>query len=164
MLIGAGAFMTGDRFVEGKFGSEGTGGALGIVVGSVVDGVPESVLFGIQLARGTTISVVFLTAVFVSNVPQALAPSAGLAGESGLSWTRVSTLWLKVVLACGAPFALGYFAAAQFSGVNGYRMAAFAAGGILAMLTDSLIPFANERSKRAGLWTVVGFCAALAMT
>jgi len=164
MLIGAGAFMTGDRFVEGKFGSEGTGGALGIVVGSVVDGVPESVLFGIQLARGTTISVVFLTAVFVSNVPQALAPSAGLAGESGLSWTRVSTLWLKVVLACGAPFALGYFAAAQFSGVNGYRMAAFAAVGILAMLTDSLIPFANERSKQAGLWTVVGFCAALAMT
>jgi zinc transporter, ZIP family len=43
-------------------------------------------------------------------------------------------------------------------------MAAFAAGGILAMLSDSLIPFANERSKRAGLWTVVGFCAALAMT
>jgi zinc transporter ZupT len=43
-------------------------------------------------------------------------------------------------------------------------LAAFAAGGILAMLTDSLIPFADERSERAGLWTVIGFCAALAMT
>jgi ZIP family zinc transporter len=83
VLIGAGAFMTGDRFVDRKFGSEETGGALGIVVGSGVDGVPESIIFGIQLARGTTISVAFLTAVFVSNVPHALAPSAGRAGESG---------------------------------------------------------------------------------
>jgi len=43
-------------------------------------------------------------------------------------------------------------------------MAAFAAGGILAMLSNSLIPFAHERAKAAGLWTVVGFCASFAMT
>ena len=163
MLIGAGAFILGDTLVERKFGSEGAGGALGIVVGSIVDGVPESIIFGIQLARGAPISVAFLSAVFVSNIPQALAPSAGLA-ESGWSWTRVATLWLKVVLACGAASALGYVLAGAVGGVNGSRMAAFAAGGILTMLADSLIPFAVERSQRVGLWTVVGFCAALLLT
>jgi hypothetical protein len=43
-------------------------------------------------------------------------------------------------------------------------MAAFASGGILAMLCNSLIPFAHERSRAAGLWTVVGFCTSFAMT
>ena len=43
-------------------------------------------------------------------------------------------------------------------------MAAFAAGGILAMLSNSLIPFAHDRAPAAGLWTVVGFCASFAMT
>jgi ZIP family zinc transporter len=163
MLIGAGTFIVGDHFVEKKFGGEGAGGALGIVVGSVVDGVPESIIFGIQIARGAPISVAFITAVFVSNIPQALAPSADLA-ESGWKWMRVSTLWLRVVLACGAASTLGYIAATALDRVDGSRMAAFAAGGILAMLTGSLIPFAHERSERAGLWTVVGFCSALAMT
>jgi ZIP family zinc transporter len=162
MLIGAGVLMAGDKLVEKKFGSEGVGGVLGIVVGSIVDGVPESIIFGIQLARGAPISAAFIAAVFVSNVPQALAPSASLA-ENGWRWTRVSTLWLRVVLACGVASALGYLAATAIGAVNGSRMAAFAAGGILAMITDALIPFAVERSKRAGLWTVIGFCAALAM-
>jgi hypothetical protein len=43
------------------------------------------------------------------------------------------------------------------------RISAFASGGILAMLSNPLIPFANERSKSAGLWTVVGFSASFAM-
>jgi ZIP family zinc transporter len=68
-----------------------------------------------------------------------------------------------VVLACGVASALGYLAATAIGAVHGARMAAFAAGGILTMITDSLIPFAVERSERAGLWTVIGFCAALAM-
>jgi len=162
-LVGAGAFVIGDRIVEAKFGSDGSGNALGIVVGSVLDGVPESVIFGIQMATGMSVSVAFLAAVFVSNIPQALAPSASLA-ESGWSKRKVSLLWLSVVLACGVAAALGYGVASMLSGVNGARASAFASGGILAMLSDSLIPFAHERSKYAGLWTVVGFCASLAMT
>ena len=80
MLIGMIVFLGGDWVVERRFGSEGTGGAMGIVVGSVVDGVPESVIFGIQIATGFPISPSFLGAVFVSNVPQAVAPSADLHG------------------------------------------------------------------------------------
>jgi len=162
-MLGAGTFILGEHFVEKKFGSGGEAGALGIVVGAVVDGIPESIIFGIQLASGAPVSIAFIAAVFVSNIPQAIAPSADLA-SAGWNWRRVAGLWSWVVLACGIASVAGYAGASFSDSVNGTRMAAFAAGGILAMLSNSLIPFAHERSKGAGLWTVVGFCASFAMT
>ena len=110
MLIGVAVFLLGDRIVEQRFGSEGTGGAMGIVVGSVVDGVPESIIFGVQLATGLPVSASFLAAVLISNVPQAIAPSADLAA-AGWGARRLGRLWLLVVLACGVAAALGYAAA-----------------------------------------------------
>lgn len=163
MLVGAAIFILGDHYVEKKFGADGSSGALGVIVGSIVDGIPESIIFGVQIASGTELSVAFIVAVFVSNIPQAFAPSADLA-QGGKSWRRVGLLWSGVVLACGAASALGYLAANEIAQVDGLRMSAIAAGGIIAMLSDSLIPFAHERTQRAGTWTVVGFCAALAMT
>ena len=162
-MLGAGTFIVGERLVEKKFGSEGAAGALGIVLGAVVDGIPESVIFGIQLASGVPLSIAFIAAVFVSNIPQAIAPSADLAAI-GWNWRRVAGLWSWVVLACGIASIAGHAAASVSDEVNGARMAAFAAGGILAMLSNSLIPFAHERSKEAGLWTVVGFCASFALS
>ena len=164
MLAGVAVFLAGDRFVEKRFGSEGTGGAMGIVVGSVVDGVPESIIFGIQLATGLPISASFLAAVLVSNIPQAIAPSADLAA-AGWGPRRLGRLWLLVVLACGVAAALGYLAADLSGDVTGARMAAIAAGGLLAMLTNSLMPFAYERGgELAGVATVVGFCLSLGGT
>jgi ZIP family zinc transporter len=163
-LVGVAVFLIGDRIVERRFGDEGTGGAMGIVVGSVVDGVPESIIFGIQLATGFPVSASFLAAVLVSNVPQAIAPSADLAA-AGWSARRLGRLWLLVVLACGVAAALGFAAADLASDVTGDRMAALAAGGLLAMLTNSLMPFAYERGgELAGVATVVGFCLALGPT
>ena len=164
MLIGLGVFLGGDFLVERRFGSEGTGGSLGIVVGSVVDGVPESIIFGIQVATGFPVSTSFLSAVFVSNIPQGVAPSADL-HASGWSVRRLGGLWLLVVVACGVAAALGFAAANAFSAATGDRMAALAAGGLLAMLTNSLVPFAYERGgSLAGAATVVGFCASLVGT
>jgi zinc transporter, ZIP family len=164
MLVGVAVFLAGDRFVEHRYGSQGTGGAMGIVVGSVVDGVPESVIFGIQLAAGIPVSAAFLAAVLVSNVPQAIAPSADLAA-AGWGAGRLGRLWLLVVLACGVAAVLGYAAADAVDDVTGSRMAALAAGGLLAMLTNSLVPFAYDRGgELAGVATVVGFCASLGGT
>lgn len=161
MLIGVAIFLAGDWFVDQRFGTAGAGGAMGIVVGSVVDGVPESVIFGIQMGTGATISVGFLVAVFVSNIPQAIAPSADLFA-GGWSPRKLGTLWLLVVLACGVAAALGYLATDVSSDAFGDRAAAVAAGGLLAMLTNSLMPFAFERGKSmAGAATVVGFCVTL---
>ena len=161
MLLGVVVFLIGDRIVEARFGDEGTGGAMGIVVGSVVDGVPESVIFGIQLATGFPVSAGFLAAVLVSNVPQAIAPSADLAA-AGWSSRRLGRLWLLVILACGVAASLGYQAAEVSTDVTGEAFAALAAGGLLAMLTNSLIPFAYERGgELAGVGCVFGFCLAL---
>jgi ZIP family zinc transporter len=159
-LLGAVTFIVGEDYVDRRFGSEGgAAGALGIVVGAVVDGVPESIIFGIQLASGAPVSAAFLAAVFVSNIPQAIAPSADLA-TSGWNSRRVAGLWSWVVLACGVASVLGYGAVRVVTAVHGARMAAFASGGILAMLSNSLIPFAHERSRGAGLKEVFALAVA----
>jgi zinc transporter, ZIP family len=161
MLIGVAVFLLGDHFVEARFGSEGAGGAMGIVVGSVVDGVPESIIFGIQLGIGIPVSASFLAAVLISNIPQAIAPSADLAA-TGWGPQRLGRLWLLVVVACGVAAALGFFLTEVSSEAYGDRAAALAAGGLLAMLTNSLIPFAFDRGgSLAGAATAVGFCASV---
>lgn len=158
MMLGVAVFLLADQFVERRFGSEGAGGAMGIVVGSVIDGVPESAILGIQVGIGMTISLGFVAAVFISNIPQAIAPSADLAA-SGWGPRRLGQLWLFVVLACGVAAALGFLATDLLGGVQGERAAALAAGGLLAMLTNSLIPFSFERGgSLAGAATAVGFC------
>ena len=164
MLIGATVFIGGDYLVERRFGSEGQGGAMGIVVGSVVDGVPESIIFGIQVATGYPISASFIGSVWVSNIPQSIAPSADLSA-SGWTARRLGTLWGGVVVACGVASVIGFLAADMLSVANGDRMAALAAGGVLAMLTTSLMPFSQERGgSLAGAATVIGFCLSFAAT
>lgn len=160
-LIGAAIFVISDRIVESKFGEGDDAGPLGIVVGSVVDGVPESIIFGIQIALGQVISAAFLGAVWVSNIPQALAPSAALA-EAGWKRAKLAGMWGLVVVACAVTAWLGYLAGVGL-GATGDRAAALAAGGLLAMLTDSLMPYAVQKGgAQAGIWTVVGFALSLA--
>jgi ZIP family zinc transporter len=161
MMVGVLVFLLADRYVEKKFGSEGAGGALGIVVGSVVDGVPESAILGIQVGTGVAISLSFVFAVFISNIPQAIAPSADLAA-SGWGPRRLGRLWLLVVVACGVAAGLGFLGTDLSSAVQGDRAAALAAGGLLAMLTNSLIPFSFERGgSAAGAATALGFCVSV---
>ncbi|HEX5579308.1 MAG TPA: hypothetical protein VFY43_06555 [Candidatus Limnocylindria bacterium] len=166
-LVGALIFVIADRIIEARFGGEDEesgGGPLGIVLGSVVDGVPESLIFGIQIASGVPISIAFLAAVFVSNVPQALAPSAELI-QQGWKAGRMIAMWGAVVLACGVASALGWLAANDVDTVTGARTAAIAAGGVLAMLTASLVPFAYQKGGAgAALATVAGFCASMTQT
>ncbi len=134
---------------------------MGIVVGSVVDGVPESLIFGIQIGTGTTISLSFLAAVFVSNIPQALAPSADLvkAGwKTGASRPALDGDRARLRRRLGPRLPCDRVAARCLRRPG----AALAAGGLLAMLTNSLIPFAYDRGKEwAGAATVVGFCLAM---
>jgi len=162
MLVGAAILLAGDRLIERRFGDEGgSGQAMGIVVGSIVDGVPESAIFGIQVATHFPISIGFLAAVFISNFPQALAPSADLA-KGGWKMGRLVGMWGMVLVACGVASGLGYFLASSFSGVNGDRMAAIAAAGLLSMIANSMMPFAYERGgELAGVAVVVGFCLPL---
>jgi zinc transporter, ZIP family len=160
MLVGVAVFLIGDWLVDKRFGDTGAGGAMGIVVGSVVDGVPESLIFGIQIGTAFPVSASFIAAVFISNIPQALAPSADLA-SAGWDRRRLGLLWFGIVVACGVAAALGYLVTDVSGAATGDRAAALAAGGLLAMLTNSLVPFAFERGRSlAGPATAIGFCLA----
>ena len=155
MMLGVAVFLVADQIVERRFGSEGTGGAMGIVVGSVIDGVPESAILGIQVGIGMTISLGFVGAVFISNIPQAIAPSADLAA-SGWGPRRLGQLWLLVVLACGVAAALGFLATDLLGAVqaNARRPSRQE-----ACSRNSLIPFSFERGgSLAGAATALGFC------
>jgi ZIP family zinc transporter len=164
LLIGAFTYLVSDHVVEQRFGGAGTGAALGIVVGAVLDGLPESLIFGIQLATGQPISAAFLLAVWVSNVPQALAPSVDLA-ENGWTTARLAGMWAVVGVACGIAAGLGFLVGTLDPALTGARAAMFAAGGLLAMLADSLMPLAFQRSGAwAGIYTVIGFAISLAMS
>lgn len=159
MLVGAGVFVGLDSLIEKRFGEQA--GAMGIVLGALMDGIPECIIFGIQIATGTGISTAFLTAVMVSNIPQAIAPSADFA-KAGRKWYQVAGMWGIVVLACGVAGALAYLVGINVPGDTGAAVSAFAAGALLAMLTNSLIPFSFDRGKLVtGIWTVAGFAMSL---
>jgi ZIP family zinc transporter len=164
LLAGAAVFIVADALVERKLGGDDSGGGspLGIVIGSVVDGVPESIIFGIGVATLQPVSIPFLAAVWISNIPQALAPSAELV-KQGWSKARMTGMWLAVVIACGVAAGAGYLGALALGDATGARPAAFAAGGLLAMLTNSLVPFSYDRARwAAGVAAVVGFAFAVA--
>lgn len=155
LMIGAGVFAGLDHLIEKNFGERA--GALGIVLGSIIDGVPECIIFGIQLAAGVAISQAFLAAVMVSNIPQSIAPSADLA-KQGDPMRKTGLMWLAVVLICAVAGGLAFAIGLRVAGATGAIVSAFAAGGLICMLTTSLIPFSFERGGLiTGIFAVAGF-------
>lgn len=160
MLAGGSVYVLADSIIDRRLGS--SGGAMGIIVGNVNDALPESVIFGIQLTTGLSVSLGFVGTVWVSDIPQALPPSADLAG-SGWSARKMALMWGAVVVLSGIFAWAGYFLATSFSGATRDRIAAFTVGGLITMTTTSLIPFAfGKGGIAAGLWAAVGFAASLA--
>lgn len=139
-------------------------GGLAIAVGALLDGIPESVVIGVSLLGGTGVSLVTVAAVFLSNVPEGLSSAAGMR-RAGRSASYVFGVWGGIALASGAAALLG---AAMLAGANPEIIAAtdaVAAGAILAMLADTMIPEAFETAHEyAGLITVLGFLAAFVLT
>lgn len=167
-LLGALAFFAGDWLVDKQGGAErkaiagqetGTSGAA-IYIGTLLDNVPESLILGIGLATGGTVNVAFLTAVFVSNLPEGVAGSLNLR-LSGYSNRRILWMWSLLVLISAASAAIGYLLISQLPGLTGLYAQAFAAGAMLIMLADAMMPEAFEHGgKLVGLFTVMGFLVA----
>jgi ZIP family zinc transporter len=137
--------------------------ALAIVLGIVLDGIPESAVIGLSLIGGGTVAVSVLLAVFISNVPEAIAATGGLRAGG---WTRgrVLTLWLGIALVSAVAAAAGY---ALLDGASPGALAfvnAFAGGAILTMLSTTMMPEAYEHAGRlTGLATTFGFAVAFAI-
>jgi ZIP family zinc transporter len=137
--------------------SPAEGGGAAIAVGALIDGIPESLVMGVSLIAGESISLVVVAAVFLSNIPEGLSSAAGMR-HAGRSAGYVFGLWGGITLVCGAASWLGFVAFSGFSPEVIAAAMAVAAGAILAMLVDTMIPEAFEVAHDfAGLITVLGF-------
>jgi zinc transporter, ZIP family len=165
--LGAIVFYAGDVAIDRRIQkSTGRGHGLGIVLGAVLDGIPESVVIGISLLTGESASVAVIVAVFLSNVPESIAASSDLIRD-GWPRSRVLLLWVVVVAASTLAAGLGYVALEGASGSWVAAIQAFAAGAILTMLADEMIPEAYEstqRNKTVGLAVAFGFALSAALS
>ena len=144
--------------------SEDQGSGLAIAVGALLDGIPESIVIGLSLLEGGAVSTVAVVAVFLSNLPEGLSSAAGMK-KAGRSRRYIFGVWGGIAAASGLAAVLGYTLFRGFSpGVIG-GTSAVAAGAILAMLADTMIPEAfAEAHDWAGLITVLGFLVAFLLS
>jgi ZIP family zinc transporter len=165
LAVGAIAFFVADRAVSHIGGRSGGGSAgLPLALGSLLDGIPEQAVLGIGLATGKGVSVALLVAIFISNLPEAIGSASDMR-NSGKSRKDVLTLWLVVTVLCALATVGGYLIAQLVGGDVKAAVDGFAAGALLVMLTDSMIPEAKEKvGNRAGLVTVLGFAVAAGLS
>jgi zinc transporter, ZIP family len=168
LVAGALVFFVGDVLVD-RGGGRGRkklshpgadGGGKAIFLGTALDGAPESLILGMSLGTGGAISVVFLAAVFISNLPEGIAGTVSLRRE-GHSPRAVVLMWLALIAMSAAFAALGWGVIRWIPGFDDAYVQAFAAGAVLTMLADTMMPEAYEQGgKAAGLLTVLGFVTA----
>jgi ZIP family zinc transporter len=140
-----------------------SGSGRAIAVGALLDGVPESVVLGLGLVGGGSVSVPVLAAVFISNVPEGLSSAAGMK-RSGRSAGYVFGVWGGIALACGVSALVGYLALGDASPETVAVITAVAAGAILTMIADTMIPEAFESTRTwTGVITTLGFLTAFAI-
>jgi ZIP family zinc transporter len=172
LLIGALTFFIGDKLIERMSGSrrknpdgpeEGSSG-LGIVLGTVLDGIPESAVLGMSLASGDGVSIALLSAIWISNFPESLGASVGLE-KSGTSRRTIRLMWWGIVLVSAIAAAIGYAVVSGSSEKTGAFVQAFAAGALLTMIADEMAPEAFSRTAiYSGIATALGFILALFLT
>jgi ZIP family zinc transporter len=165
LLVGAIVFTAGDVVIS-RFGyaaRKDIAGApqdasgLTIVLGALLDGIPESAVLGLTLLQTGSIGAAMLVAVFVSNLPEGIAATVG-------QRSRIVVLWSAIALASGASAAAGFALLDSASPDTVAFVLSFAAGAVLTMLATSMIPEAYEHAGRSvGLVTVLGFIVAFAI-
>ena len=171
-VVGALTFYAGswaiDRRGSHRIGMSGdsqlAGSANAIVLGTVLDGVPESFVLGASILQDGAVPVAVVVGVFAANVPEALSGTVGLL-ESGWTSARVFAMWSIVVGVSVIAAAAGWLLLDVMPTGGGAFAASFAAGALLVMLADTLMPEAFELGGReAGLLTALGFAIGFALT
>ena len=170
VMVGAGVFTLGDWILDQRGASERKdpsgkqvdGSPLAIVLGSVLDGIPESFVLGLTVLQGA-VSIPLLAGVALSNLPEGMSSSSGL-DAAGWPRRRVILMWLAIVGLSGLSAAAGYVMLDPAGERTGALVQAFAAGALLAMVADTLLPEAYEvEGVFTGPLVVAGFAVALAL-
>ena len=134
-----------------------------MLVGSVMDNIPENMALGISLITGGTVNIVLIVAIFISNFPEGLASTAGMK-TNGKSSKQIITLWSIAVVVSTVSSVIGF---KILSKTNPFLISisiSFAAGAILVMLAESMIPEAYEEGGiKIGIATMIGFVIAFVL-
>jgi ZIP family zinc transporter len=171
LAAGALTFFLADWIIDRRGGeyrksiapNEQAGSGLAIFLGTLLDGVPESLVLGMSLAGGGAVGVAFLVAVVISNLPEGMAGTSSME-DAGMSRKTIFGMWTALLIISGLAAALGYALAKQDLGAEGAAIDAFAAGAMLTMLADTMMPEAFEHGgSGVGLVTVLGFVVATAL-
>ena len=137
--------------------------ALPIVLATILDGIPETLVIGMSLLAGGEVGIGMLVAVFISNLPEAIAGTSGMVAGA---WKkgRILLLWLFIALVCAFSSLAGYALLENANPPLISFIQTFAAGAILMMLSNTMIPEAYEHGgKLAGIFTVLGFTVAISI-
>jgi len=168
LFAGSTVFFLGDTLIgrlggsgrKSSSGGQAAGSALAIVLGIVLDGIPESLVLGLTVLEAGTVSAAFLVAVFLSNLPESIAATTGLS-RAGWRGSRIVWLWILVMAVSGLAALAGYALLDSASPRTVAFVLAFAGGAILTMLADTMMPEAFEHGgKLVGLFTTFGFALA----
>jgi ZIP family zinc transporter len=170
-LIGAATFTLGNWVLDRRGagdrmdaeGAQESGSPLAIVFGSVLDGIPESFVLGLTVLQGG-VSVALLVGIMLSNLPEGLSSSSGLR-IAGWTRARVVRMWVIVIAVAAVSAGLGYLLLDPASGRTGVFAQGFAAGALLAMVTDTMLPEAYDVEKlNTGALVSVGFAISLMLS
>jgi zinc transporter, ZIP family len=162
LAAGALVYYLGDRVLRARRPRGGGADAedpQGIVLGALLDGIPESAAIGLTLITGGSVSGSFVAAVFISNLPESISASAELRPKYKAS--RILGVWLAIAVASAIAAGVGYAVLQDASGDAAAFVKAFAGGAILCMLANTMMPQAfRDGGDRVGLVTVLGFSLA----
>jgi zinc transporter, ZIP family len=157
--LGAVTYFVLDGLVERR----GSDPASALALGAFLDGIPEQLVLGLGVAAGDEVSVGLLGAIFVSNLPEAIGSASEMRAQ-GRRKETILRLWIAVAVVCTLATVAGFAIADSLSGELEGGFNGFAAGALLVMLADSMIPEARKAGRVTGLATAFGFAVAAALS
>jgi ZIP family zinc transporter len=150
-------------FLDRRLERGGSDPATALALGAFLDGVPEQLVLGLGIAVGGELGVSLIVAIFVSNLPEAIGSASAMRAR-GRDAATIVRLWSAVAAVCALATVIGYAVGDQLSGELEGGVNGFAAGALLVMLTDSMIPEARKAGRTAGLATAFGFAVATGLS